>query len=167
MKYTGIFYGSSTGNTEFAAQRIAAELGISNSDVYDVSADCVSKLKDYKNLIFGFSTWGPGEVQDDFSDFLDYVSELDFSGKTIALFALGDQVISENSFVDSLGRVYDFFQTKNCKIIGNWPVDGYVFKQSKGVIGNSFVGLALDEDNQSNLTDSRIKSWVSIIKTDL
>ena len=27
-----------------------------------------------------------------------------------------------------------------------------------------FVGLALDEDNQSDLTDERIQKWVALVK---
>ena len=34
----------------------------------------------------------------------------------------------------------------------------------KAVKNGKFVGLAIDEDNQSDLTDERIKIWVAQIK---
>jgi hypothetical protein len=52
------------------------------------------------------------------------------------------------------------------KTVGYWPTDGYDFSESKAVRDGKFVGLAIDEDNQSELTDSRVKSWVSQLKRD-
>lgn len=48
--------------------------------------------------------------------------------------------------------------------VGQWPTDGYDFDESKAVKHGKFVGLALDEENQSDLTRSRIKTWVSQLK---
>ncbi len=48
--------------------------------------------------------------------------------------------------------------------VGYWSTDGYEFTDSKAVRDGKFVGLALDEDNQSQLTNERIKAWVSQLK---
>jgi len=48
--------------------------------------------------------------------------------------------------------------------VGYRPIDGYDFNESKAVVDGKFLGLAIDEDNQSDLTESRIKSWVSQLK---
>jgi flavodoxin I len=48
--------------------------------------------------------------------------------------------------------------------VGYWPPDGYNFNESKAVRNGKLVGLALDEDNQSDLTDERIKAWVAQLK---
>ncbi|RMF69726.1 MAG: flavodoxin FldA, partial [Cyanobacteria bacterium J069] len=45
-----------------------------------------------------------------------------------------------------------------------WPTDGYDFNESKAVRDGKFVGLAIDEDNQSDLTTERIQSWVAQLK---
>ena len=48
--------------------------------------------------------------------------------------------------------------------VGYWSRDGYDFTESKAVRDGKFVGLALDEDNQLNLTGERIKAWVEQLK---
>jgi len=49
--------------------------------------------------------------------------------------------------------------------VGYWPADGYDFSASKALRDGKFVGLALDEDNQSDLTASRIATWAAQLKT--
>ena len=50
--------------------------------------------------------------------------------------------------------------------IGSWSTEGYDHEDSKAVKDGKFVGLALDDDNQSDLTDGRIKEWVKQLKTE-
>jgi flavodoxin I len=50
--------------------------------------------------------------------------------------------------------------------VGYWSTEGYEHSESKAVKGDKFVGLALDEDNQSDLTDERIKRWVAQLKSE-
>ncbi len=63
-------------------------------------------------------------------------------------------------------NIYEFKSDIRCKIVGSWPINDYSFSSSKAQNGNYFVGLALDEDNESEKTDSRIDKWLEIIKTD-
>ena len=57
MAKIGIFYGSTTGNTEMVAQEIQKLLGEELVDLHDVeSADKIS-LNDYDFLLFGIPTW--------------------------------------------------------------------------------------------------------------
>ncbi|EAH9105226.1 flavodoxin, partial [Campylobacter jejuni] len=42
--------------------------------------------------------------------------------------------------------------------------DGYTFEASDAVVDGKFVGLALDNDNQEDQTESRIDAWVEQIK---
>ena len=48
--------------------------------------------------------------------------------------------------------------------VGYWSTDGYEFTESKAIRDGKLVGLALDEDNQSDLTEERIKTWVAQLK---
>lgn len=48
--------------------------------------------------------------------------------------------------------------------VGYWSTDGYEFTDSKALRDGKFVGLALDEANQSDLTQERIKAWVAQLK---
>ncbi|MDT8392706.1 MAG: flavodoxin [Bacteroidales bacterium] len=162
MAKIGIFYGSSTGNTEIIAEKLAKLFG---SDVELNNIDIVEKkdIEKYDYLIFGTSTWGVGDMQDDWEDFIEVLSEVDFNKKKVALFGVGDQVNYPESFVDGMGVIYDVIY-ENVDVVGAWPLDGYTFKESAAVKNGKFVGLALDKENQQNLTDERLKKWVAILK---
>lgn len=163
MKKIGIFYGSDSGNTEEVCKSIAKELGSGNCDLFDVAkVDSASKVGEYDNIILASSTWGSGDLQSDWESFIEKLGEVDFNGKVVALVGLGDQDTYSDTFCDSLRYLYD--ATKNAKHIGQTDTEGYDFSDSKGVEGGKFLGLAIDQDNQEDLTDERIKKWVAEIK---
>lgn len=163
---TAIFYASSTGNTEISAKEIAKQLGI--SELIDIASKGVSSIENYDKLIIGTSTWGDGDLQDDWDDAWSDFCALDFSGKTVALFGLGDQESYADNFVDAMGTIYNQVTSKGATVIGQWPSSDYSHEESKAQIEEGyFVGLALDEDNESELTDERIKIWCEEIKEDI
>ncbi len=164
MSKTAIFFGSSTGNTETAANQIAEKL---SADVFDVANSPSDKLAEYDNLIFGTSTWGIGDLQDDWEAFLSEVEGADLNGKVVALFGLGDQESYPDSFVSGVGTIYDAIKDKGCKVIGFTEKDGYDFEESEAEKDGKFCGLVLDNENQDGLTDERIEKWVEQIKADL
>ena len=86
----GIFYGSTTGTTGSLAGRIAEELGIAAADVHDVAGAAADAVQRYDCLLLGSSTWGCGELQDDWFGFLEGLKGQDLSGKSVALFGCGD-----------------------------------------------------------------------------
>ncbi len=88
---------------------------------------------------------------------------MDFHGKTIAYFGTGDQLGYVDNFMDAVGILEAKISARGGKTIGYWSTDGYDFSESKAVKNGKFVGLAIDEDNQSELTDERIKVWVAQI----
>ncbi|WP_461642962.1 flavodoxin [Labilibaculum euxinus] len=163
MQNIGIFYGSSTGNTESAAKLIQKELGEDKAVIFDVSEAKSSDVEQFNNLIFGTSTWGTGDLQDDFECFLAELLNSNLAGKKIALFGLGDQCSYSDSFVDGLGEIYELLEDKNSELIGKTSIEGYEYDASKAEKEGQFVGLIIDEDNQSELTSKRIKSWVEQI----
>lgn len=61
---------------------------------------------------------------------------------------------------DALGMLHDKLALKGVKFVGYWPTEGYEFTSNKPVIadGQLFVGLALDETNQYDLSDERIQT---------
>lgn len=158
---TGIFYTTSTGNAGEIATQIAEKLSV--NDVFELNSDSISKINDFDKIIIGVSTWGDGELNDDFEDIWDEFCELDFSNKTIALFGLGDQEGYPDEFCSAMGIIYE--QIKDNNIIGFTSNDGYEFDDSKALVDDKFVGLALDEDNQDDLTQERIENWVEDIKS--
>ncbi|MBU2650345.1 MAG: flavodoxin [Bacteroidetes bacterium] len=162
MAKIGIFYGSSTGNTEFAARKIAMQFGEGKADVYNVDSADASDIEKYPYLIFGTSTWGIGDMQDDWEDFIEVVESVDLKGKKAAIFGVGDQDTYPDSFVDGMGTLYKRLKDK-VEFAGEWPTDGYDFDHSDAVIKDKFVGLSLDVDNQDELTQERIEQWVKIL----
>ena len=48
---TGIFFGSTTGTTESVANQIAQELGISSTDIHNVSETPVEATDKYDSLL--------------------------------------------------------------------------------------------------------------------
>ena len=164
MQKVGIFYGSDTGNTEAAAQQIQEELGADNAAIFNVANAKGSDLEQFSNLIFGASTMGIGDLQYDFEDFLPEIELADLNGKKVAIFGLGDQYSYPDSFVDAIGDIYEKLEGKGCQVIGHVPTDGYDYDESRGEIDGEFVGLPLDEENQGDLTNERIKKWVDRLK---
>jgi len=163
MAKIGIFYGSSTGNTELVAQKIQDLFGPETATLHNVDAATKTDLEKYPYLIIGSSTWGIGDMQDDMEDFADVLNDAELKDKKIALFGLGDQDTFSDSFVDGMGSLYDVLHEK-ATIIGQWPTSGYSFIESDAVRNKKFVGLPIDEDNQAELTDKRLADWVSELK---
>ncbi|MCG8582084.1 MAG: flavodoxin [Bacteroidales bacterium] len=155
---TAIFYGSSLGNTQFVAEKLHA--AIPGSDCLAVNDLTVSEIVKYDNIVLGTSTWGVGNLQDDFELFVDLLLSLDMTNKTFALFGLGDQHTYPDTFCNGMGKLYTLLIEKGWKVVGSISADGYDFSESEAQVGNELVGLALDEDNEPDLTDIRIKSWV-------
>ena len=164
MAKIGIFFGSDTGNMEDAINLLAENLGNDNVDIFDVSEDVADKLKDYDKFIFASSTWGDGELQADWEEFIDELKDVDFSGKTVAIVGMGDQDSYTDTFCDSIKLIYD--EVKDAKVVGATSTEGYDFEESQSVIDGKFIGLALDEDNQDDLTSERIEKWANQIKGD-
>jgi len=172
MAKIGIFFGSNTGNTRKIAKMIKKrfddELMAKPLNVNRVSAE---EFTAYDYLILGTPTLGDGELpglsadceSESWEEFLPKLEDTDLSGKTIALYGLGDQVGYPTEFVDALGALYEFFTDAGAKVVGAWPTDGYEFESSESVVDDMFVGLVLDQDNQSGLTASRLDTWLGKI----
>jgi flavodoxin I len=164
MSKIGIFYGTSGGNTQEIANKIASKLEIAKEDIHDVASAKEKELLPYDVLLFGSSTWGLGDLQDDWEDFIKVVASADLSEKKVALFGCGDSSSYSDTFCDAMGKIYQTVKEK-ATVIGFTDTRGYSFDTSESVVNNQFVGLAIDEENESNLSEARIDNWVSIIKS--
>lgn len=160
----GIFYGSSSGATEEVARMIQEALGV-EADLINIAEAKPEDFDRYDKIILGSSTWGDGDLQDDWEDFFDEFKKIDLTGKTVALFGLGDQEEYPDTFVDAMGILYKQALKNGAEIVGSgWPSEEYDFDESTAFVDNAFVGLAIDEDNQENLTSQRVHEWVNRIR---
>lgn len=161
MKKTGIYYGSSTGTTEEIAGRIAKILGVSAEDIHNVANSAPDSVAEYQVLVMGTSTWGAGDLQPDWYDFVAGVQALDLRGKKIALFGCGDETMSD-TFCSGVGELHDRLVATGADFIGEYDTDGYTFEKSAAVRDDNgkAVGLLLDEVNHPEMTDFRLRSWI-------
>jgi len=170
MAKTGIFFGTDTGRTRKIAKLIARKLGDKVDDPVNVNKAQAEDLLKYDALILGTPTYGEGALpgldfgsQESWNEFLPKLEGLDFTGKTVALFGLGEQEKYPDVFVDAMGTLYDTLLAKGARFIGAWPTEGYQFNASTAVEDEQFVGLALDLIGQSHLTDERVDAWLAQI----
>lgn len=165
MAKIGLFYGTQTGNTETIAESIQEALGGDGVvDLYDVADVEVDELSNYDCLIIGCPTWNVGELQSDWEGLYEDLDDVDFQGKKVAYFGAGDQIGYADNFQDAMGILEEKISQQGGQTVGYWSAEGYDFNESKALRNGKFVGLAIDEDNQSDLTESRIQSWASQIK---
>ncbi|WP_101688183.1 flavodoxin [Dysgonomonas massiliensis] len=163
-KKIAIVYGSSTGTTKSVAEKIEAAFG--GAELFNAEDVSVDSLKDFDLLIFGASTEGVGDLQYDWDTLLPKVAKMDFSGKKVALFGLGDSASFSTSFAGAMAVIYKALKGK-VEVIGMVSTDGYTFDDSDAVEGDKFVGLAIDEDNEYDKTDERVNNWVADLKAAL
>lgn len=164
MAKIGVFYGSTTGHTQEVVENVISKLSDAGLevDLFDVSKASKDDLTKYENLILASSTYGDGDLQTDWEDFANDLCEDDFDNKVVAIIGLGDQDSYSDTFCDSIGILANL--AKKATLIGKTKNSNYEFEASKSLEGDEFLGLVLDEDNQSDLTEERISNWVNEVK---
>lgn len=176
MARIGLFFGTDTGKTRKVAKMIKKKFDDDTMEKpLNVNRATPEEFAAYDFLILGTPTLGEGLLpgmsaeceNESWEEFLPKLEEFDFTGKTVAIYGLGDQVGYPEEFVDAIAELYDFFADKGAKMSGDaWPTDGYEFEHSESVEDDKFVGLALDLDNQSDKTEERLDAWLGMIAED-
>ncbi|WP_417332667.1 flavodoxin [Halarcobacter sp.] len=161
METIGLFFGSDTGTTEDIVEKIKNAFS-KEIEVHNIADSSKEDIEKYDKLILASPTWGSGDLQADWEDFENNLQEIDFSSKTIALVGLGDQESYSDTFCNSLSHLYAHVKAGN--VVGKTSTDGYHYDESESVVDGKFVGLAIDDVNQDELTDERIEAWVKDIE---
>ncbi|MCH5219284.1 MAG: flavodoxin [Muribaculaceae bacterium] len=164
MKKYGIFYGSATGVTASIAKKIGDYLGVDQAEIHDVSQSSPDMFGDYEVLVLGTSTWGDGEIEEDWYDMLAGVEVLDLKDKKIALFGCGDENMSD-TFCNGVGELYRRLKPTGATFVGAFNTLGYDFNHTDAEVDGQIVGLLLDEANKPELSDEKITAWVALLKT--
>lgn len=164
----GLFYGSSTSHTEYVAYELEELLNslIADSvDVHNIGHSKAEQLEAYPYLILGIPTWDIGELQADWDVFWPTLEKMNLSGKKVAIFGLGDQYGYADTFQDAMGILAEEVLERGAELVGYTSIAGYEFADSIALSldKDQFMGLSLDEDNQSHLTAGRITSWAKQI----
>ncbi len=162
MAKTAIIFGSGGGATENIANFIAKKMG-GDVAVLELSKLVEHDLTSYSNLIFGASTLRIGDLHNDWINFLPTLTNINLQQKNIAIYGLGNSLSYPDSFVDGMGTIYEAIKNKGCNIIGFVDTEGYSFMDSKAVYNGQFVGLALDEENERDLSEHRLNAWLAQI----
>ena len=161
MKKTIVVYGSSTGTCQSIAETIASKLGVEAIDVTKFDADVIAAND---NLLLGTSTWGAGELQDDWYDGLNVLKAADLAGKTVAVFGCGDSESYSDTFCGAMAEIYNAAKDAGATLVGEVSTDGYTYDDSEAVVDDKFVGLALDDVNEDDKPEGRIDAWLEAIK---
>lgn len=164
MKSTIVVYGTSTGSCESVAETIASKLGVKAINVTDLDEGVINE---HENLILGTSTWGAGELQDDWYDGVKVLKEVGLAGKTVAIFGCGDSESYPDTFCGGMKELYDAAVAAGANVLEGVSDEGYTYDSSEAVVDGKFVGLALDEVNEDDKTEERIDSWLENIKASL
>lgn len=174
MKKTAIIYWPKGGSTEKCAQLIFDKIGSDNCDIYILSDIDEEILMKYDLLIFGGSTvgadnWQDAHAGDKWGPFHTALKEkhISLKGKKVAFFGLGDQILYPDDFVNDMKILHDYFTDLGATPVGRWPQENYEHTDSNATVGTDFIGLALDEHNQPELTNERISEWIDILMKEI
>ena len=171
MGKIGIYFASDTGRTRLVAKQIAKKLGDRAEPPVNIGRTTLADFLRHDCFIVGSPTYGDGELpgtstgltQPGWAEFVEQLPGADLTGKTMAIFGLGDQKKYPDEFVDAIGLLHDAFAACGARLIGRWPTEAYEFAASQAVDGDTFLGLALDQHHQALLTEPRIDAWLEQI----
>ena len=167
----GIYFATTTGKTEDIAERLHDILPSAESpkDLADVSD--VNELASLEGIICGIPTWNTGADSERsgtaWDSMLEEIASLNLSGKKVAIFGLGDSSTYTENFCDAMEELHSYFVKAGASMVGYVKSSDYTFEESKSVVGESFCGLPLDEDSESDMTDERLTKWASQLKEEI
>jgi len=163
----GLFWGSQSGKTEEVAEMIAGDAGLEAKDIGDVSA---GDLAGYDGLIVGTPTWNTGADEQRsgtaWDDLLEEIRGTDLCGKPVAVFGTGDSVSYGDNYCDAIEELHSTFAAAGAKMLGYVSSEGYEHSESKSEQDGKFLGLPLDQDNEDDKTEDRVKAWVAQLKSE-
>ena len=166
---SALIYGTCTGKTEAVADKILAALdGVLDLEKVDAGAITAEDLTKWDFVICGIPTWDVGQLEYCWQDIYEQLDNVDCSGLKVAMFGLGDQYSYQDTYQDAMGLLYKKLLERQAEGgIGFMPAEGHTHSSSEARVGDDFCGLAIDEENQDELTDGRIDAWVAKLKTTL
>ena len=167
MKHLAIIFWPKGGSVERTAQMIKERI-----TEFKTSIDCIEDaevldLAKADFIIAGGSTvgadnWTNRDTQNEWPSFFNKLSTegISLENKNGAIFGLGNQLLYPDHFVDSMADLKAQLEFFGLNIVGDTDIEGYDFEGSRAVVNGRFLGLAIDEDFQPELTEERIDNWL-------
>lgn len=172
MSKLAIFFGPENGSVHRVAKLLASKMSDKNPELIPVIKATEADLSKYDKIIFGISTigrdtWDQKFGNVDWAQFMPSINNFDFHGKKVAIFGLGDHITYAYHFVNSMGILAKSLQKNGADLVGKVSPEGYTFQDSEALENGMFLGLPIDEDFESELTESRLNCWIEQLNTEL
>lgn len=166
MKNIALIYWPSGGSVERCAKIFEEKSG--NIDLFKLEDITPEKVSSYDTYIFGGSTvgadhWSNDDSANSWASFFANIGNYNLNGKKASIYGLGNQLIYPDQFVDGMAYIKKNLVNEGMTVSGAWSTEGYDFEESQSIEDDKFIGLALDEDAQPELTEERIVAWLKEI----
>ena len=163
MSKGAVVFWSGTGNTQAMAEAVAEGARTKGAEVTvlgpsEFGADQVAL---YDAIAFGCPSMGAEVLEEEEFEPMFASVEGALHGKKIALFGCGDSSSYSDTFCSALGTIYNDLKDSGATFVGSVDPSDYTFDGSDAVVDGQFVGLPIDEVNESDKTDERISNWVA------
>ncbi|MDL2314445.1 flavodoxin [Desulfovibrio sp. OttesenSCG-928-C14] len=122
-----IVFGSTTGNTEFAAalaESALKEQGLEVTSLNAAKAKAQGLCEGYDLILFGASTWGDDsiEIQDDFIPLYDELEDAAVKGRKVGVFGCGDS--GYTYFCGAVDAISEKVQLLGGNLLDTLKIDG-------------------------------------------
>jgi len=172
MHKTAIFFSPQGGSVNRVALQLGELLGKDQVDIIavpDATRDDVSQF--HKIILVGSTVgadhWDNEVIVDEWNDFFEMISDLNFKDKKLAIVGLGNSVLYPSHFADGMAALHEEITKLGAPVFGKVESKEYDFEDSEALDDDGyFCGLALDEDNEAELTAGRLENWISLLKPD-
>ena len=172
MSKTAVFFSPVGGNVNNVANMLGEIIGNDKVDVIPAKEVESGALSDFDQVILVGSTvgadhWSNEQIVDEWPDFFTKNKDIGFENKKVAIIGLGNSVLYPEHFADGMAVLYEKIKEQSGKPLGKVDAEDYDFTDSEALDDEGFFcGLAIDEDNEPELTAGRLEKWISILKPD-
>jgi flavodoxin I len=172
MSKIAVFFSPEGGNVNGVANKLGELIGNDKVDLVPAKEAKKGDLDNYNKIILVGSTvgadhWNNEVIVDEWQEFFTKNKEVSLEKKKIAIVGLGNCVLYPEHFADGMAVLRERIKQQNGEIVGKVEAKDYDFTDSESLDDEGyFCGLAIDEDNEAELTTERLEKWISLLNPD-
>lgn len=172
MNKTAIFFSPEGGSVNSVAVKLGEMIGNDKVEIIPVREAEIEDVEKHNQMIFIGSTvgadhWNNETVANEWPGLFAMIESLSLEDKKVAIVGLGNSVLYPEHFADGMAYLYKVLAEKDANIFGFVDAEDYTFEDSEALNDEGFFcGLALDEDNEDDLTPERLEKWLEKLKPD-